>query len=135
MLCQKALLNTLPLGDIAGYFRGSDHVSGIVSERRDGERNVDLPPVFVPPHGFIVFKRFASPDSFEDPRLLVDEARGDQHRNRLTDGFRCGVTEHPCCAIVPTHDGALQIFADNGVVRRFHDGRQVSLHLRPACVR
>ena len=77
MLCQEAeLLITLPLGGIAGYFRGSDHVSGIVSDRRDGERNVDLPPVFVPPHGFIVFKRFASPDSFEDPRLLVDEARG-----------------------------------------------------------
>src|ERR1051326_7877569 len=56
--------------------------------------------------------------------LLAGTIRREQPRNGLADHFGRGVAEHALRADIPTDDAALQIFADNGIVRRLHNSCQ-----------
>ena len=47
------------------------------------------------------------------------------HADRLADGFGRGVAEHAFGRPIPGRDDAVQILADDRVVRRFDDAREV----------
>src|SRR5215510_407509 len=68
---------------------------------------------------------FAAPDAFQNTRLLIRAIRRYQNHDGLTDGLFSRIAEQLLRAFVPTHDDAVQVLADDGVVRRFDDGRQL----------
>src|SRR5262249_42660763 len=86
-------LDALALSDVAGDFRYADHFSGLISNGRDRERNVNLIAVFAPAHSFIMIDLLATPEAFEDLRFFVYSLRRNQNRHRLSDDFRRRITE------------------------------------------
>jgi len=52
----------------------------------------------------------------QDMRFLVKTVRGEELGDRLADHFVGGVTEHALRRLVPAHDNAIKVFADDGVV-------------------
>src|SRR5262245_25672583 len=69
---------------------------------------------------------FAAPDGFQSPRLLIRAIRRYQNHDGLADDLFSRIAKQFLRAFVPTYDDAVQILADDGVVRRFDDGRQLA---------
>src|SRR5262245_33311054 len=69
---------------------------------------------------------FAAPDALQNPRLLVRAVRRYQNHDGLADDLFGRIPEQLLRAFVPTPDDAVQILADDGVVRRFDDSRQMA---------
>src|SRR5689334_2344331 len=63
-------------------------------------------------------------DSFEDLGDLVRGLGRREHRNMPSDDLLGFIAEDSLRAPVPTPDDAVQILADDGVVRRFDNGGQ-----------
>ena len=63
----------------------------------------------------------AAADARENARLLVCAVRRDQDRDRLADDLLGGVAEQPLGARIPGLDDPVEILADDGIVRGFHD--------------
>src|SRR4030095_5118239 len=64
-------------------------------------------------------------DSREDLLLLILTFGWNEYRDRLPDGLVGAVAKQTLSAFVPRQDDALQRLADDGVLRRFNDRRQV----------
>jgi hypothetical protein len=60
---------------------------------------------------------FATLEPPENFRLFLLAVRRNQHRNGLADGFLGRVAEQTLRAFVPTGDNAVEVYADDGVVR------------------
>src|SRR5262245_57252050 len=75
---------------------------------------------------------FAMPEGFENPLFLIHPRRRQPRRHRIADSFSRRVTIKPLSALVPTVDGPCQIGADDRVVGRLYDSRQVSRGLFPS---
>ena len=88
------------------------------ADRRDGERDDDLPAVLGQPLGLVVLESLAGEHLVEDPPLLADAVRGDQHRDRLTDRLVLRVAVDPRGGRVPARDDALDVLAEDRVARR-----------------
>ena len=101
------LLGLLPLGDVAGDLRRPDDAAAGVSNRRDGQRNVNQNSILALAHGFIAIDRFAAPNTLQNPRLLIDAVCGDQQCGRLSDGFFRCVPEEALGSLVKGLDDAL----------------------------
>ena len=69
----------------------------------------------------------APADASQAVRLLVLPVLGDQHQHRFAHGFLGGIAEQALRALVPALDDAVQILAQNGVIRGFHDGAEMAL--------
>src|SRR5256885_2271705 len=65
-------------------------------------------------------------NSFEDVRLFVQAIQRDQHGDRLAENFFSSVTKDALGAFVPASNHAVEVFADDGVIGRFDDGRQAA---------
>jgi hypothetical protein len=65
-----------------------------------------------------VLNRFASRDPIDDRRFLVLAVRGDDHADRLADRLRRCIAEHAFSRWIPRKDDAVQVFADDRVIRR-----------------
>ena len=76
------------------------------------------------PDGLIVIDALTAPYAREDAGLLVVSLSRNQNRDRFADSFFGGIAKQPLRALIPTHNDAVQIFADNGVIRRLDDGGQ-----------
>src|SRR5271155_1885710 len=109
------------LSYVASDFRCADDSSLSISDRRNGQGNINQLPILALPNGFIVFDALAAPDSLQDRLLLVLAIGWDQNRNRLADDFLRKVAENALRAAVPTRDGAIEVLADDGVVAVFDD--------------
>src|SRR5690242_3196151 len=68
---------------------------------------------------------FALAEPRQDVRLFALSIRRNQNGHRPADDFIRSVTKHPLRAVVPAPDDSIQVFADNRVVRRFYNRRQV----------
>ena len=44
--------------------------------------------------------------------------------HRLSDHFLCCVSEEALRPLIPTHDAAIEVFGDDGVIGRLHDRSQ-----------
>ena len=73
---------------------------------------------------------FAAADAREDVRLFVEPVRRDQDRDRLADRFLGGVPENTFGGGIPGADDSIEVLADDGVVRGFHDGNELLRGLR-----
>src|SRR4029079_17883254 len=71
--------------DVARDLRGADDLAALVVERRDGERNIDAPPVLGDAHRFKMIDVLAARDLPQDRPLLVLELRRDEAIAWLAD--------------------------------------------------
>src|SRR4051794_9484274 len=68
-----------------------------------------------------MFDARAAADATEDEVLLLLAVRRDDESDGLANRFFSGVAEHPLRGRVPRLDDAIEVLADNRVVRRFND--------------
>jgi hypothetical protein len=62
-----------------------------------------------------------SPKPLKNRYFLASTIGRDYKRNVLANGFPRGVSEQPLCASIPASDSAIQIFADDRIVRAIYD--------------
>jgi hypothetical protein len=62
----QRLFGALLFGDVAGDLGRANDLTGGVPDRRDGERDVDLPGVLRDPDSFKVLNAVPSPDSVDN---------------------------------------------------------------------
>ena len=60
----------------------------------------------------------------ENALLFRDPVGWEKHRDRLANGFLLRIAEDPLCSRVPGLDDSVEIFRDDGVVRRFNHSSQ-----------
>src|SRR3546814_3876096 len=72
----------------------------------------------------VVVDGLAAADAGEDYVFFVVAVGGNQDRHRLPDLFLGGIAEEPLRAAVPACGDAVEVLADDGVVRRLDDGGQ-----------
>jgi hypothetical protein len=77
----------------------------------------------------------AAPDTFENRRLLIMPVRRNQNHDRLAYHFLGRIAEDSLRAVVPTGDYAVEVLANNGIIRGLDDGgnslRRVQGQQRP----
>ncbi len=83
-------------------------------------------PVLPLPDRLEVRDRLAGPDARQDHVFFGLPIGGNDHADRLADGFGGGVAEHAFGRAVPGGDDAVQILADDGIVGRFDDAGEMS---------
>src|SRR6202022_1467308 len=121
---KRGVYLALALRNVTSDLRRPDDLTLRVSDRRDGQRDINQASIFAPTNCFIMVNAFASSDLLKNKRLLVSTILWDQYRHGLPDNFRGLISEEPGCCVVPAADDAVEIFADNCVIRRVDDGRQ-----------
>src|SRR5215510_2714515 len=123
------LFRLFTFGYVARNFRRADDAARGVSHRRKGEGNVQRGAVFTQADGFEMFNPGAPPDLLNNLRLFVQPVRRNQNGAGLAYRFLSRVAEHTLRALVPTRDDAVEVFAQDRVVRGIYYGAQQSGHL------
>ena len=81
----------------------------------------------------IVFDALAAPNALKNSWLLIVAIRWNQKANRLTDRLFSRVPKEPLRAMVPAGNDSVEVFADDGVFRRFNNSGQLPAGLfRPS---
>src|SRR4051794_30952818 len=73
-----------------------------------------------------MFNPVALSDALDNERLLFLPLRRNNDGNVLADGFLGAVPEQPFSGAIPRVDDTVEGLANNGVIRRIHNGRQMS---------
>ena len=120
------------LRDVAGDLRRADDPPGFVANRRHRQRNREPGAVLTLSDRFEVIDLLTGADLREHGVFFALQLVRNEHANRLPDGFRGGVAEHPFGGGIPRGDDALEILADDRVVARVDDGRQMAARARQA---
>ena len=63
-------------------------------------------------------------EAFQNSRFFIESILGDQAMHRLSDHFLCRVSEKALRPLIPTHDAAIEVFGNDGVIGRLHDRSQ-----------
>src|SRR5690606_36529349 len=92
-----------------------------VLDRRYGEGDVEQRAVLAPAHGLEVVDALPATYLGEDARLLRLAVRRQQDGDRPADHLVGAIAEQALGALVPTHDDAVEILADDGVVGGFNN--------------
>src|ERR1700679_1962271 len=74
--------------------------------------------------------RLPSPYLLQDLVFFVVQFFRDKAQNWLAQHFIGRVAKHSACSFIPAADDSVQVFTDDGVVRRVNDRRQPE----PACI-
>ena len=90
---------------------------------------MDVSSVLVSPHRFHLDVTSRT-NPFEHQGLFVDTFGRDDKQNRLANRLACGVTEHPFSTGIPRRDDAVEVLAEDGIVGRLDDGRNLLRHAR-----
>ena len=128
------LLAPLLLRNVAGDFRRADDRSCLVGHRRNGQRNINQASVLATPLGFEMIDRLAAADTIENAYFLVPALGRNDDRNRLADNLVGGIAEEALCRFVPRRDDTVEVFADDGVIAGFDNGRKATLDALRALV-
>ena len=116
-----AIARLRAFADVASDLRRADDLPRIVVNRRDRQRNGDQRPVLPLTDRLEMGDGLTRPDPAEHHILFRLPVGRDDHANRLADRL-CGcVAEHALGRTVPRRNRAVEILADDGVVRRFDD--------------
>src|ERR1044071_6118334 len=110
--------------DITGDLRCTDDHPGIISNRRDGERDVDQRTILAPATSFVMFDPLALLKAGQNLRFFFRAIRGKQQSNRLADHLLGRISEYSFRTAVPAHYDAVKVLANNGVIRRIDDRRE-----------
>src|SRR5262249_47918684 len=109
------------LGDVTRNLGCANHLAIRIQYRRDAERNVDKAAIFALADGLVVFDALPAPNAVEDLGLFILATIGDEQRDRFADHLLGGVAKQLLGSAVPAGDDAVEVFADNGVVRVLDD--------------
>ena len=93
-----------------------------VANRRDGDRDIDLAPVFANTHRLEVLYPFAAPNFFQNDGLFPQPLRRQQPQNGLANHLGGRVAKHAFGSRVPTGNDTVQRLADDGLVGGMNDG-------------
>ena len=121
-----ALVGPPLAGDVADDLGRAHDVALVVSYRRDGERHQDAPAVLADALGLEVIDPLPGLEGGDDLVLLREAIRRNDQRDVAPDSLRRRVAEHPLGGVIPALDGPIQRLADDGVVGRLHDRRQLA---------
>ena len=102
------------------------YLPGWIADWRDRERDIDRAAVLPEENPLERTDADSVPDRPEDLAQFVAAAGWSENGSVLSDDFLARITEQHFGAPVPTDDGAVQAYAVNRVVRRFHDRGQQS---------
>src|ERR1700674_4916742 len=80
-------------------------------------------------NGFKMFDALAGSQPLQDHSFFILQLGRDEDRNRLPYYFFRCVSEDALGAAVPAGDDSVQIFGNDRVVGRFHDGRKLGQRL------
>ncbi len=116
-------------GNIAGDLRSSHDASKLVVNRRDGNGDVNQLAALGAAQPLKLFDTFSAGDPREDTGHFVVLFGAGDHRRGAADNLVCRVAENPLSASVPAGKHSGEILADDGVLRRFHDGCKPARHL------
>src|SRR4051812_1897529 len=109
------------IGDVAGDFGCADNVSGKISHRGDGERDIDEGTVFALTDGMEVVDALAAAEALDDAGFFVPALTRDDEGDVLADRLIGAVSEHVFRTLIPTADDAVEGLADDGVVGGIDD--------------
>ena len=73
-----------------------------------------------------MFDRLFSADVFKNNGFLVQTLRGNEKGHGLAHRFLSRIAKQPFRAGIPTGDDAVEVFADDGIIRRFYDSGEAS---------
>src|SRR5262245_66663282 len=71
----------------------------------------------------------SAPNALGDRALFVQTIRRDQDRNRLANGILRQVPVQPFGAAIPAGNDPIEVRADDGIVGRLDDGRELLRNL------
>ena len=112
------LFRLLTLADIAANLGSADHFCRLIAQWRNGERDVDPPPILGDADRLIVLDALAAPKPSEDVLLFPVQFRRDNPGDRLPYHFVGLVSENCGRTGIPRRDDAIQGLADDGVIGR-----------------
>src|SRR6266404_2770525 len=119
-------LDLLLVRDILRDFRGSHDTPGAILHGRNCKGNVEFSTVLAYADSFEMVDSLASLESLKNLCFLVPAVGRNDERNVPADRLLCGVPEHSPRTFIPAGDDAIQILADDRVVRGIHDRSQQS---------
>ncbi len=127
-----SLLPPLPLGDVACDLGRADEQTRGIPDGGDRQRHVDPRAIPTNPDGFLVQDPLAPQQPAHDPRQVLEPVGRHDQGDVPADCLRLRPAVEPLCGRVPAGDRAIEGLADDGVVGRLDDGRQVAaIVLRP----
>ena len=120
----RVALAALSIADVAGDFRGADHVAALVANRRDRQRHVHERAVLVAADRFEVLDGQTLTDLLvHDIFLVLAFVRKDRD-DGAADHFGLAEAVEALGGTIPRRHRAIEVRADNRVVRRLHDRRE-----------
>ena len=124
LACQQFLsrLRLLALGDVTGDLRHANELPILVFDRETlSEISTGLPSLRTRTVSKCL-TLFAAADARENFRILVVTIHGDEHEDGFADCFARRITEEPPRAGIPACDDAIEVFAQDRIVRGLDDG-------------
>src|SRR6266404_3111439 len=120
----QRFVGTFTFGYVARQFRRSNNAIRGILYRRNCQSNVEQGAVLAHADRLEVVDPLASREPPNNRSFFVTTIKGNNQRDVLANGLFRTVPEQAFCALIPTGDYAIQIFAHNRIVRRFHNGSQ-----------
>ena len=121
--CDFALAR-LSFTDVARDLRSTDDVASLITDARDGNRDLNRTAVLAHPLRFEMTHHSAACDMVEDHRLFGMTFGRYQFEYRLADHLLGRIAEYLFGSGIPARDHAVQVLADDGIFGRSHDGCQ-----------
>src|SRR5919197_81188 len=117
---QKSLLGPFPFGNVARNLRRAHDSSRRRTKRRNTQRDDDSSAIFGHTHGLVMVNSFSARYSSQFARHFLLAIVGNDDSDAGTDGVPRGVPQQLLGSSIPTGNGAMQIYREDGVVRRLH---------------
>ena len=108
--------------------RCAHHRAARVANGRDRQRHVDAAAILRDAHRLVVVDALSAPLPRKDVGLLASKLRRNQSTDRRPNHLGRRVAEDPFGAGIPGLDDAVQVLADDGVVRRLDQRSQALLN-------
>lgn len=112
------------IGDVACDLRRAYDVTCRIANGGNGKRNIKENSVFSAANRFEVFDALPAANLRDDTGLLLEPIRRKKHGDRFAENLGGGVAKDSLCSVVPTGDGAVQVFAENCVIGGFDNGAE-----------
>src|SRR5262249_46393947 len=112
------------LADITRDLGGAKDLARRIFHRRYGERYVHESAVLALANGLIMVDVRAAQASIENAGFFVVAIRWDESGDRSAQHLPGRITEDPFSASIPARDNAVQVLADDRIVRSGNNSRQ-----------
>ena len=117
-------LRPLLVGDVARDLGRADQLSGLVADRRNGQRYVEQASVLCDADGFEVISALTPAQPGKNHLLFALAVIRNDQQNGPADRLGRGVAEQTLGTAVPRRNDAVERLADDGVVRGRDDRRE-----------